>query len=193
MTAANGSEAVANARRFTRYDVGMCLKFIRGEAWEIGSLYGSAIDAWHGALYRPPGDRNPPLGAPMFYDSPSSEYGHIVINTGPGDIRSTDCKSAGNVSEAGTDWPVQNFGQSYLGWTEDLNGIRLPLGDDEMNDEDWKKLRGIVADEVQKNNNELAERVWTDQMKVTTPADNVENKQTRQVIREIWQRIAKAT
>ena len=180
MTAKDGAAAVTNARQFTRYDVGMCLAFIRGEAWEIGSLYGSAIDAWYGAMHKHPGDRKPPLGAPMFYRG--GQYGHIVINTGPGDIRSTDCPSSGHVSEAGTDWPVKNWGQTYLGWTEDLNGVRLPLGnEDEMNADDWEKLRSIVRDEV-----------WERKLPVDKPDESGETKKAAgQMLREILQRLQK--
>jgi hypothetical protein len=148
--AESGGEAVANARRFTGYPPGYCLKFVRAEAWQIGSLYGSAIDAWYGAVHRHPGDRHPPLGAPMFYSG--GQYGHIVIDTDTGRMRSTDCEYSGQVSETDTDWPVRNFGQTYLGWTSDLNGIELPVGkkeeEDEMTSDDWKKLRSIVAEEV---------------------------------------------
>jgi hypothetical protein len=87
----------------------------------------------------------------MFYSG--GQYGHIVINTDPGTIRSTDCTSTGNVSEAGTNWPVNTWGQYYLGWTEDLNGVRLPLGnqeEDEMNVSDeiveWSPDEGSTGD-----------------------------------------------
>lgn len=62
MTARNPDEAVSNANSYTSYDTGMCLKWVRGPCWEIGSLYGSAIDAWNGARYKHPGDWNPPDG-----------------------------------------------------------------------------------------------------------------------------------
>jgi hypothetical protein len=192
MTAASGQAALSNARQVHAYPPGYCLKYVRAEAWRIGSLYGSAIDAWHGAVKRHPGDRNPPLGAPMFYEG--GVYGHIVIHAEPDPIRSTDMPHSGQVSEGPLDWPVNNWGQTYLGWTEDLNGVDLPLGkeDDEMTPDDWDKLRRIVAEEVAKNNNDAAERIWTDDMKVTTPAGQQETKDTRQVLREVWQRIAKA-
>lgn len=150
MTAGSGQEAVKNARTFDSYSSGMCLQWVRGGAWEIGSLYGSAIDAWHGAIHKHPDDRNPPLGAPCFYGG--SEHGHIVVFTGGGDMRSTDCKSRGGVAEAPLNWPETQWGQHYLGWTEDLNGVRLPLGeeDDDMNLNDeiveWSPDEGSTGD-----------------------------------------------
>jgi hypothetical protein len=127
----------------------------------------------------------------MFYKG--GQYGHIVINTGQNDIRSTDCPSSGQVSEAATDWPVNHWGQDYLGWTEDLNGVMLPLDkdDDEMKDEDFQRIRKIVAEEVKQNNGEAAERVWIDDMTVTKPDGSKQTKDVRQVIREVWQKIAK--
>lgn len=125
MTAPDANAAVANANGYTSYAVGMCLQWVRGPCWEIGSFYGSAIDAWNGAKYKHPGDRNPPKGAPCFYRGGS--YGHIVIADGNG-MRSTDCQSSGRVSHAALAWPETAWGDDYLGWTEDLNGVRLPLG-----------------------------------------------------------------
>lgn len=123
MTAQGPGEAVQNANSYSSYDSGMCLKWVRGPDWEIGSLYGSAIDAWYGARYKHPGDRNPPKGAPCFYSG--GQYGHIVIAKDSG-MRSTDCPSTGRVGDAALNWPEVAWGDKYLGWTEDLNGVRLP-------------------------------------------------------------------
>lgn len=190
MVAPSGQAALANARKVDRYDQGMCLAYVRGEAWKIGALYGSAIDAWYGAVKRHPGDRNPPIGAPMFYGG--STYGHIVIHSDSKPIRGTDMPSPGQVSEGPLDWPEKEWGQTYLGWTEDLNGVKLPLEkDDEMNEDDWNRLRKIVAEEVKKNNNDVAERVWIDDMTVTKPSGEKETKDARQVLREIHQKVNK--
>lgn len=191
MMADTAAEAVANARRFQNYRQAMCLRYVRAEAWQIGGLYGSAIDAWYGARHRHPGDRNPPLGAPMFYAG--GRYGHIVICTGAW-MRSTDCYSTGQVSEAPIDWPVTHWGHTYLGWTEDLNGVELPLGvveEDEMTGKDWDKLRGIVAEEVARNNKAATDSVWAEGVEVTKPNGQAEDKSTRQLLRETWQRVAK--
>jgi hypothetical protein len=105
-------------------------------------------------------------------------------------MRGTDMPSTGDVSESDIDWPVRNWGQTYLGWTEDLNGVDLPLGDEEMTSEDWKKLRSIVAEEVEKNNPAVVDKVWNEGLTVTKPNGADEKKSTRQVIRETWQRVA---
>ena len=189
MTASSGQAALDNARQWTSYEPGMCLAFVRGEAWQIGGLYGSAIDAWHGAVHRHPGDRNPPIGAPMFYSG--GTYGHIVVARADG-MRSTDCEHSGQVNDAGTDWPVHSWGQTYLGWTEDLNGVDLPIGDeDEMTPDDWDKLRRIVSEEVAQNNPITSDHVWDERVTVTKPNGQDEAKSTRQILRETWQRVAK--
>lgn len=195
MTAPSGEAAISNARQVTTYDVGMCLKYVRAEAWRIGSLYGSAIDAWYGAVDRHPGDRRPPVGAPMFYSG--GAYGHIVVcaKSDTENMRGTDMPSSGRVSENDLDWPVNNWGQNYLGWASDLNGVDLPLGneseEDEMTPADWDKLRSIVRDEVARNNKGATDSVWDEALTVTKPSGDDEQKSTRQVLRETWQRVSK--
>jgi hypothetical protein len=125
MTAASAGDAVGNGHAVSTYDTGMCQKFVRGQCWEVPSLYGSAIEAWNGAREKHPGDRTPPNGAPVYYRG--GQYGHAVIYC-HGGIRSTDCQSSGRVSDTDLGWPERNWGYEYLGWTGDINGVDLPLG-----------------------------------------------------------------
>src|SRR5262249_3802557 len=153
------------------------------EAWKLGSLYGSAIEAWNGARHKHPGDRNPPLGAPCFYKG--GQYGHIVIyaDLTDKDMRSTDCPTSGKVSEEDLGWPERAWGDDYLGWTEDLNGVDLPLTEeDEMNEQDWQRMEALI------------EKVWSDKMTVTQPGSGQDTEKAReQVLRELWQKVTKAT
>ena len=128
MVAKSGHEAHTNSDRVTSYASGMCQKYTR-EMWEVGSLYGSAQDAWDGARQKHKGDRNPPEGAPCYYSGGSQGYGHAVIYQGQGTvrIRSTDAPSAGKVSDQDLSWPESHWGLKYLGWTGDINGVDLPL------------------------------------------------------------------
>lgn len=152
MTAGSGSEAVANGREYTRYEVGYCQKYVRGPCWEVGSLYGSAIEAWNGAREKHPGDRTPPVGAPVYYSGGS--YGHVALYVGNGRIRSTDCPENGQVGETDLDWPTRRWGHTYLGWTGDINAVHLPLtdapdppaGDDTEEDDDMPFLFRTNAD-----------------------------------------------
>ncbi len=126
MTAKSGEQAVANGRAVKTYEPpGYCQKYVRDPCWRVPSLYGSAIEAWNGAQFKHPGDRNPPLGAPCYYRG--GNYGHAVISVGGGRIRSTDCQSAEQVNDAALSWPETAWNYEYLGWTEDINGVRLPL------------------------------------------------------------------
>lgn len=141
MTANSGDDAVKNGRQVDRYDQGMCQKYVRDPCWEVASLYGSAIEAWNGAHDKHPGDRTPPRGAPCYYRG--GQYGHAVIATDAGRIRSTDCTSATHVNDADLDWPERAWGYEYLGWTGDINGIDLPIGDNDdmpLNDDDLEKI-----------------------------------------------------
>ena len=123
MVASSASEAVGNANRYSTCEPGMCLKYTR--TWlEIGSYYGSAADAWEGALFRHPGDRHPPSGAPVFYQG--GQHGHVALSVGSGKVRSTDRPSSGNVSTVALSDPEHAWGYPYLGWTEDLNGVSIP-------------------------------------------------------------------
>jgi hypothetical protein len=116
----------------------------------VPSLYGSAIDAWNGAVEKHPGDRTPPIGAPCYYSGGS--YGHAVIYVGNGNVRSTDTPSSGKVGEKPLAYYESAWGYRYLGWTGDLNGIDLPLGG--SGDEDDMPLSN---DDVEK----VADAVWT--------------------------------
>lgn len=130
MVAANGHQAHLNSDAVTSYDSGMCQKYVRDPCWRVGSLYGSAQEAWDGAREKHKGDRHPPEGAPVYYSGGSSGYGHAVCyqSAGSGRIRSTDAPSAGKVTDQDLDWPERAWGFKYLGWTGDLNGVDLNLG-----------------------------------------------------------------
>lgn len=102
--------------------------------------------------------------------------------------------SSGQVSEADLDWPVQAWGCTYLGWTEDLNGVDLPLEEqeeEEMTEEDWKKLRSIVAEEVAKNNQEAADKVWFRESSVTKRDGSKAEQSAQQTLRETYERTGK--
>ena len=100
---------------------GYCLAFVR-ECFAVGSYYASAIDAWNGAAVRHEGDRNPPPAVPVFFRSPSV-YDHVAFNVSGSEVISTfnDDVFAFN-GLAGIE---ASFDASYLGWTEDLNGVTV--------------------------------------------------------------------
>lgn len=68
----------------------------------------------------------PPRGAIVLYTS--STYGHMCLAKGDGDIMSTD--PYGDWGATGTmpqEWPVDNWGQKYAGWSQRYSGTLLPM------------------------------------------------------------------
>jgi len=123
MVASSGDEAVANAKRYTRCVPGMCLKYTR--TWlEIPGRELDAISAWNTAKHKHSGDRKPPRGAPVFWRG--GAHGHIALAVNNDQFRSTDTTSSGIVSTQDERWWEQHWGATYLGWTEDLNGVDIP-------------------------------------------------------------------
>lgn len=130
MVVQSGSEAVANANRFSRNAPGMCLMYTR--TWlEIPGGTVDAITAWHNAKHkhiqgRDRDAQHPPKGAPVFWGGGSAGHGHIALAVNDHMGRSTDTASTGAVGTRDGDWWRVNWGLPYLGWTEDLNGVLIP-------------------------------------------------------------------
>lgn len=101
---------------------GYCLQFVR-ENFAVPAVYGSAIDAWHGAAYRHPGDPNPPAGVPVWYDT-ASVYGHVAFYVGGGRCLSTYNADVRDLAFA--DMP-NVFGGPYLGWAPEVNEHQIIL------------------------------------------------------------------
>lgn len=172
MVAASGKAAVANARDWTTCDPGMCLKIVR-TWWEVPSSASDAQGAWDAAKDKHPGDKEPPLGAPIFWKGGSSGHGHIAIYVGGPELRSTDCTATGKVSDAHGSWVKQTWGLTYLGWTGDLNGVRLPLDEDDDDMPSDEHIMDLVRRAVQAElgdenagvlSDRIAEKVWAEKL-----------------------------
>lgn len=170
MVASSGKDAVANARAQGSCEPGMCLKTVR-QWWGIASLHPDAITAWREAADKHPGDKEPPLGAPIFWEG--GQYGHVAIYVGGPDLRSTDCTTTGDVSDAHGSWVRNTWGYDYLGWTGDLNGVRLPLEDEDDDMPSDEHIRRLVREAVQaelgdENNgvlsDRIADKVWAERL-----------------------------
>ena len=118
------SEALAQARRYTTCRVGYCLYYVQ-EWYAAPHVYPDAQSQWVNARLKHPGDRNPPVGYPVFY---TGGHGHVALSVGGGRIRSTDCPSNGRVAETDIDWPTRRWGHPYAGWTGDTGGVTIPGG-----------------------------------------------------------------
>jgi hypothetical protein len=72
-------------------------------------------------------DRNPPRGVPVSYLGGSNDNGHRAISLGNGKIRSTDAAGRGRVATVSLDWPETTWKLRYVGWSDTMDGILIPL------------------------------------------------------------------
>jgi hypothetical protein len=98
-----------------------CLMEVR-EIFGIGQKYGSAIAAWNGAQHKH--TSRPPSGAvvPVFFDT-SSRYEHVAIALGDGRVATINGSKWSLYSSI--DAMCRAWGVKYLGYSEDLNGVRV--------------------------------------------------------------------
>ena len=119
------AQAIRDALADRTNEVGMCLQQTR--TWlEIPACYPDATAAWKAARLKHPGDRTPPRGAPVWWTGGRNGHGHVALYLGDGLIRSTDAAGPGRVGTVALDWPERNWGLTYAGWSEDLNGVTIP-------------------------------------------------------------------
>ena len=131
-------EAIIKARRQSREgpqrDDGICLVLVR-ECYGIpaaGNFDGDgdadAFDAWQRAEFKHR-ETNParfPRGVPIFWSGGSANHGHIAIATGfNGNCWSTDINRDGFFDRCKITRIHNDWGLTLLGWTEDLNGVRV--------------------------------------------------------------------
>ena len=105
-------------------EAGMCLQYVR-QNFDIAPLYASAIDAWNACASPHPGDRNPPAHVPAWFLSPSI-YDHVAHHAGGGAYVTTfndDVRFYPGPN--GIDAICRDFDASWLGWGEDINGVRV--------------------------------------------------------------------
>lgn len=87
-----------------------------------------AVDGW---LSEPSAhkhtDRNPPAGVPVSWSGGSHGNGHRAVSLGHGMIRSTDAGGSGRVATVHLDWVEKNWGLKYLGWSDTMDGVLIPM------------------------------------------------------------------
>lgn len=122
----------AEAQEFNQ--VGMCQMVTRTwfDAPSVGDVDhdgdGDAVDGWKSEplATRHPGDVNPPRGVPVSWAGGSRGHGHRAISLGGGIIRSTDAGGPGRCATVPLEWVEQNWGMTYLGWSETISGLPIP-------------------------------------------------------------------
>lgn len=87
-----------------------------------------AEDGWKSEpfRYRHPGDRNPPGGYPASWAGGSHDNGHRAVTLPGGMIRCTDAGGLGIVKTVPLSWVEDNWGLTYLGWSESMDGVLIP-------------------------------------------------------------------
>lgn len=92
-----------------------------------------AVDGWKQSTKKHPGDRNPPRGTIVSFSGGSKGYGHRAISLGAPGIRSTDMSTLtgryapGVVGTVSISEIEKAMGVKYLGWSEDISGVLIPL------------------------------------------------------------------
>lgn len=135
MTIRTGREAVQWAANQhvnpSRSWLGLCLMFTRS-AFNVGARYGTAETGWYNTKKRHT-SWPPPPGVPVWWTN--GRYGHVAVSAGDGYVWSTDWLRPGKVDRAPIRSITSNWGQTYRGWTEDINGVdvysppKLPVVD----------------------------------------------------------------
>jgi hypothetical protein len=118
------TEAVAWSRTRTDYPGRACLAFVR-RALGVPKKYYTAFGAWkHSALRHTGSFSDIPAGVPVFTKGRESA-GHVALSLGGGWVRTTDWPRIGQVSTVRLSMLLVRWKQRYLGWTGDLNDLRL--------------------------------------------------------------------
>lgn len=115
---ATAAQAIAKAKGYTTYAVGMCDRFV-AEIYGFGSSgYATAVQNWQGTPsgLRHPGDWNAPAGALMYWSGGSTGAGHVALSLGNGSIITTDATGPGTVGTVSARVPTDRWGHPYLGW-----------------------------------------------------------------------------
>ena len=103
----------------------LCLKFVRS-CYGVNALYMDAGTAWDKATYkhRTSDAGSIPRGVPAFFETPGTAD-HIVLALGDGRCLTNDWSAPGTISVAKIADLERAWNAPLLGWTEDLNGVRV--------------------------------------------------------------------
>jgi hypothetical protein len=82
---------------------------------------------------------------PIWFDSPSSSYGHVAVYVGGGRMVTTHA-STNKIGEDSVATWVNDYGYRLLGWSDDINGVTIPHGDD--GDDDKVSVPDVETDGV---------------------------------------------
>lgn len=122
-----GRQQIATPTRDFR---ALCLMFVR-MCFNVAARFPSARVAWEQATLKhaTTDARSIPAGVPVFWRV--GEFWHVALSIGAGKCLSTDVRRPGRVDVVRIDAISAAWNAELLGWTEDLNGVRVytPDGD----------------------------------------------------------------
>ena len=113
-------------KRRSRDWSGWCLVFVRS-CFGVAARYPSATSAWQHAEHRHR-TTDPdaiPRGVPVFWTGGSQGFGHVALSRGDGTCWTTDLIRPGHVDVAPIAEVQRRWGMPLVGWTEDINGVRV--------------------------------------------------------------------
>ena len=123
-TTKRGRSAVRWALHKSRWPARTCMVFVRS-ALRVGPRYSTPRVAWAAAKRRHrTAYRDIPAGVPV-YSAGRTAPGHIALSVGGGRGRSTDWPRTGHVGTVSLRKLLRSWGHRYLGWSADLNGVRV--------------------------------------------------------------------
>lgn len=107
---------------------GLCLAWTRQcflyDGKVVPAVHATAYIAWQATKRRHKG-YNPPYGVPVWFGpSKYSKAGHVAFSLGDGLCRTTN-SSTGRLHNMRIKDIEKGWGQEYLGWSEDINGVRV--------------------------------------------------------------------
>lgn len=109
-----------------KFGAGLCLRMVR-TCYGVPAQAPDATAAWVNAKlkHRTTDPDTIPRGAPIFWTGGSQGHGHIAIATGNGHCWSTDILRPGYFDHVPIDLIRTKWGLPLVGWTEDLNSVRV--------------------------------------------------------------------
>lgn len=103
-----------------------CLLWVR----TLYNAPGGPPTAWAGwklTKDRHTGDRNPPVGVPVWFSGNfTSPAGHVAESIGGGQVVSTDWPHTGLIGRTTIDQIETEWKHRYLGWSGDIDGVSIP-------------------------------------------------------------------
>jgi hypothetical protein len=128
------SRATYQSAHGPRFGVGECMMRTRAlyGAPAIGDYDGDgsadAEDGWKFAKLKHPFDGDyagVPRGVPFWWSGGSNDNGHVAPTLGDGECMSTDILRGGYYDKVPLALIAQRWGLKPLGWTEDIDGVRV--------------------------------------------------------------------